>query len=144
MINLNNINRHVAYLVHIMLIVCLLNRKHLMWDAMIVIFEVLSKKFMWDFFTFVSCWLKYILILFRWNQYNFKICARFWSIFVEDLVTISTRSRSILMKDLDEISTNFDSRSRRNLDQSWFKISSKLWSTWIYCKISTRSRSILI
>ena len=131
MINLNDIDRHVAYLVHIMLIVCWLNRKHLMSDAIIVIFEVLSKKFMYHFFMFVSCCLEYILTLFRWNQHNFKIFARFWSIFVKDLVTISTRSRSILMKNLDEISINLDLKSHRSFDQHEFKISIRSRSTLI-------------
>ena len=49
-INLNDTNRHVAYLVHIMLIVCWLDRKHSMSDTMIVIFEVPSKEFMWHLF----------------------------------------------------------------------------------------------
>ena len=50
MINLNDTNRHVAYLVHIMLIVYWLNRKHSMLNAMIVISEILSKKFIWYLF----------------------------------------------------------------------------------------------
>ena len=50
MINLNDTNWHVAYLVHIILIVCWLDRKHSMSDAMIVIFEILSKEFMWHLF----------------------------------------------------------------------------------------------
>ena len=47
MINLNNTDRHIAYLIYIMLIVCWLDRKHSMSDAMIIIFEVLLKEFMW-------------------------------------------------------------------------------------------------
>ena len=90
-----------------------------------------EKVYVTFFFMFVSCCLKHILTLFKWNQHNFKIFARFWSIFVEDLITISTRFWLILMKDLNEISTNFNSRSRQNFNQSWFKISSKFWSTWI-------------
>ena len=50
MINLNNTDRHVIYLIHIILIVYWLDRKHLVSDAMIIIFEVLSKEFMWHFF----------------------------------------------------------------------------------------------
>ena len=50
MINLNDINRHVIYLIYIMLIVCWLDRKHSMSNAMIVIFEILSKKFIWHLF----------------------------------------------------------------------------------------------
>ena len=50
MINLNNTNRHVAYLVHTILIICWLDRKHSMSNAMIVTFEVLLKKFMWHLF----------------------------------------------------------------------------------------------
>ena len=50
MINLNDTNRHVAYLIYIMLIVWWLDRKHSMSNTMIVIFEVLSKEFMWHLF----------------------------------------------------------------------------------------------
>ena len=50
MINLNDTDRYVAYLIYIMLIVCWLNWKYSMSDTMIVIFEVLSKRFMWHFF----------------------------------------------------------------------------------------------
>ena len=67
MIDLNDTNRHVAYLIHIILIVCWLDRKYSMSNSIIVIFKVLSKEFSWHFFTFVNCCLKYILILFKWN-----------------------------------------------------------------------------
>ena len=50
MINLNNINRHVACLIYIMFIIYWLNRKHSMSNVMIIISEILSKKFMWYFF----------------------------------------------------------------------------------------------
>ena len=46
-INLNDTDWHVVYLVHTMLIVCWLDRKHSMSNAMIVIFEVLSKESIW-------------------------------------------------------------------------------------------------
>ena len=50
MINLNDTDRYFAYLIQIMLIICWLNRMYSMSDTMIVIFEVLSKKFIWHFF----------------------------------------------------------------------------------------------
>ena len=49
-INLNDTDRHVAYLIYILLIVCWLDRKHSMSNAMIVIFEVLLKEFIWYLF----------------------------------------------------------------------------------------------
>ena len=49
-INLNNTDRHVIYLIHIILIIYWSNRKHSILNTMIVIFEVLSKEFMWHLF----------------------------------------------------------------------------------------------
>ena len=47
MINLNDTNRHVVYLIYIMLIVYWLDREHSISDAMIVISKARSEKFMW-------------------------------------------------------------------------------------------------
>ena len=65
MINLNDIDWQVVYLVHTMLIVCWLNRKHLMSNAMTVISEVLSKKSMWHLFYVCKLLLKTYLNSFQ-------------------------------------------------------------------------------
>ena len=86
------------------------------------------------FFTFVSCCLKHTLTFFKWNQYNFKIFARFWSILMiynKFWLKISIKSRLIWIQNLIETLININLKCRWDLDQSWLKISAKLWSTWI-------------
>ena len=57
-LNLNDTDWHVIYLIHMMLIVCWLDRKHSMSNAMIVISEVLSKELIWHLFYICELLLK--------------------------------------------------------------------------------------
>ena len=120
MINLNNTERHVAYLVHILLIVCWLNQKYSMSDVMIVIFEVFSKRFIWHFLYVCERLSRTYFNFFQMKSIKFKdLC--------EILINFCWKSRH----DFDEISVSFNKKSRWDFDKSWFKI-------------SQRSRSILI